>query len=301
MPEEGIPLREKSEFMSAEETLHIANTFVKLGIKKIRLTGGEPLIKKNIASLIHELAKLPVELAITTNGILVDQYIDDFKKANLRSINVSLDSLNQANFEKISRRNYFTRIVNNIDLLVREGFNTKVNVVVMRGVNDHEIVDFVEWTQRKNIQVRFIEFMPFDGNKWNWDKKVSYREILQLVHTAFGESNVESLVQKPNDTSKNFRIKNAAGNFGIIASVTNPFCDTCNRIRLTADGKIKNCLFSQSETDLLFALRDGQDISGLILESIAAKKKARGGVDSFENPENLKLLASNRTMTTIGG
>ncbi len=301
MPEEGIPLREKSEFMSTEETLTIAKTFVSMGVKKIRLTGGEPLIKKNIAEIIHELSKLPVELAITTNGILVDQYLEDFKSAGLKSINVSLDSLSSQNFEKISRRNYFRRIMNNIDLLIQNGFNTKVNVVVMRGVNDHEIFDFVNWTKDKNVQVRFIEFMPFDGNKWNWEKKVSYREIIESLQLYFGEENIIATESKPNDTCRNFKLKGALGNFGIIASVTNPFCDSCNRIRLTADGKIKNCLFSQSETDLLGALRNQQDIQPLILDSIYNKKKMRGGVDSFEDPDALKTLLANRSMTTIGG
>lgn len=301
MPEEGIPLREKSEFMTTEETLFIAKTFVNMGVKKIRLTGGEPLIKKNIAQILHELSKLPVELAITTNGILVDQYLEDFKKAGMRSVNVSLDSLNEQSFEKISRRNYFSRIINNIDLLIQNGFNTKVNVVVMRGVNDHEIFDFVNWTKDKNVQVRFIEFMPFDGNKWNWDKKVSYKEMIESLQLYFGEDQIEALPSKQNDTCKNFKLKNARGNFGIIASVTNPFCDTCNRIRLTADGKIKNCLFSQTETDLLAAHRRNEALESLILESIFNKKKARGGVETFEDPIALKLLAANRTMTTIGG
>ena len=301
MPEEGIALREKSVFMSAEETFEIAKEFVSMGIKKIRLTGGEPLIKKNISKILHDLSGLNVELAITTNGILVDQYINDFKNTGLRAINVSLDSLDEKNFERISRRNYFQRIVSNIHLLVKEGFQTKINVVVMRGVNDHEIIDFVNYTRDLPVQIRFIEFMPFDGNNWNWNKKVSYKEIMQLVQSEFGFDDIENLPSKPNDTTKNFRIKNYNGSFGVISSVTNPFCDSCNRIRLTADGKIKNCLFSQSETDLLTAFRQGESIRPLIIDTILHKKKSRGGIDSFENPDNHKLFQSNRSMTTIGG
>jgi len=301
MPAEGIALREKSEFMSSEETLAIAKTFVKLGVKKIRLTGGEPLIKKNFSQLLQDLSKLPVSLALTTNGILVDRFIDDFKSANLSSINVSLDSLSEENFNQISRRNYFNKIMDNIHLLVKNNFKTKINVVVMRGVNDHEIVDFVKWTKDLNVQVRFIEFMPFDGNKWDWNKKVSMKEILTKVTAEFGDDNINTLKSGPNDTTKNFRIKNYNGSFGIISSVTNPFCDTCNRIRLTADGKIKNCLFSNNETDLLSAYRNGDKLDALILQSIHNKKKSRGGIDSFEDPKNLKLFSSNRSMTTIGG
>ncbi|MBK6525119.1 MAG: GTP 3',8-cyclase MoaA [Crocinitomicaceae bacterium] len=301
MPEEGIALREKSVFMTAEETFAIAKEFVSMGVKKIRLTGGEPLIKKNISKILHDLASLNIELAITTNGILVDQYLNDFKQTGLRAVNVSLDSLDEKNFERISRRNYFQRIVSNIHLLVNEGFQTKINVVVMRGVNDHEIIDFINYTRDLPVQIRFIEFMPFDGNNWNWEKKVSFNEIMQQVHTEFGYNDVEHLASKPNDTTKNFRIKNFQGSFGVISSVTNPFCDSCNRIRLTADGKIKNCLFSQSETDLLSAFRNGESIRPLIIDTVLHKKKSRGGIDSFENPENQKLFQNNRSMTTIGG
>ena len=301
MPEEGIALREKSEFMTAEETIEIAKTFVKLGVKKIRLTGGEPLIKKNISQIILELSKLPVELAITTNGVLVDRYIDVFKASNLKSINLSLDSLNEDNFNKISRRNYFKQIMNNIHLLLRENFQVKINVVVMRGINDHEIADFINWTKELNVQVRFIEFMPFDGNQWNWNKKVSYNEILDTVTKYYDYENVERLEGKPNDTTKNFRINNFTGSFGIISSVTNPFCDTCNRIRLTADGKIKNCLFSQDESDLLTALRNGQDIEKIIQANLLNKQASRGGIKSFKDPAQVKLYTANRSMTTIGG
>ena len=301
MPEEGIALREKSVFMTAEETFAIAKEFVSMGVKKIRLTGGEPLIKKNISKILRDLASLNIELAITTNGILVDQYLNDFKQTGLRAVNVSLDSLDEKNFERISRRNYFQRIVSNIHLLVKEGFQTKINVVVMRGVNDHEIIDFINYTRDLPVQIRFIEFMPFDGNNWNWEKKVSFNEIMQQVHTEYGYDDVEHLASKPNDTTKNFRIKNFQGSFGVISSVTNPFCDSCNRIRLTADGKIKNCLFSQSETDLLSAFRNGESIRPLIIDTVLHKKKSRGGIDSFENPESQKLFQNNRSMTTIGG
>lgn len=301
MPEEGIPLRDKENFMTAEETLAIAKTFVNMGVNKIRLTGGEPLIKKNIAIILEELAQLPVELAITTNGILVNQYIDLFEKINLRSINVSLDTLQKDRFENITRRNYFDRVLSNIFLLEERGFKPKINVVVMRGVNDDEITDFVKLTKDHAVEVRFIEFMPFDGNKWNWEKKVSQEEILTRIYQTFSFDDVTPYINKPHDTARVFNIKNFKGKFGIISSVTNPFCDTCNRIRLTADGKIKNCLFSQSETDLLTAYRQGNDIQSLILESIHNKKKARGGIVSFENPEDVQAAFKNRTMTSIGG
>ncbi len=299
MPEEGIQLREKSEFMTAEELLHIAKVFVSMGVKKIRLTGGEPLIKKNAEYIIRELGKLPIELAITTNAVIVDQFIDVFKEAGVKSINVSLDSLKKERFNNISRRNYFLRIRENIELLLNHDFHVKINVVVIRGVNDDEITDFVEWTRQTGIHVRFIEFMPFDGNNWNWDKKVSFKEIQETIQDHFGQDQVMKIEDQPNDTCRNFKLLESKGTYGIISSVTNPFCDTCNRIRLTADGKIKNCLFSQTETNLLESHRDQQDLEPIIREAIMTKEKERGGNDAFSDKTVEKL--KNRSMIAIGG
>lgn len=301
MPEEGIKLRDKSEFMTSEEVLFIAKKYVELGVKKIRLTGGEPLIKKNVEELIRELGKLPVELSITTNAILVDQFLDVFKEAGIKAVNVSLDSLKTSKIDDISRRKYGDRILANINLLIDEGFKVKVNAVMMKGVNDDEIIDFIEWTKDKAITVRFIEFMPFGGNKWSWDKKISQQQMMDKVNDFYTEEKVVSITPKPNDTAVNFHIKGYKGNFGIISTITNPFCKTCNRIRLTADGKIKNCLFSNDETDLLSSLRNGDDIVPLMLSSIRHKKKERAGITSFNDAESEEIFLKNRSMTTIGG
>lgn len=299
MPEEGVKLRDKSEFMSAEETIEIAKVFVGLGVKKIRLTGGEPLVKNNADFIIRELGKLPVELAITTNGVIVDRFIDTFKEAGIKSVNVSLDSLKEERFNDISRRNYFTQIKENIDLLIENGFHVKINVVVIRDLNEDEIVDFVRWTQNTNLHVRFIEFMPFDGNNWNWDKKVSYKEIVDTVSLGFGKDNFIKIEDAPNDTTRNYKLVDGKGTFGIISSVTNPFCDTCNRVRLTADGKIKNCLFSSAETDVLTAHRSNLEIESLIRKAINNKEKERGGMPEFSDEDVSKHI--NRSMITIGG
>ncbi len=299
MPEEGIELRDKAEFMTAEELIDIAKTFVSLGVKKIRLTGGEPLIKKNVEFILRELGKLPIELTLTTNAVNVNRFIDVMKEVGIKSINVSLDSLKEERFNAISRRNYFNKITENIDLLIKNNFHVKLNVVVIRGTNEDEIIDFIKWTKKTPIHIRFIEFMPFDGNKWNWDKKVSFNEIIEQVTSYFGEDGFIQLKDKPNRTSRCFKLKDAKGTFGIISSVTNPFCDTCNRIRLTADGKIKNCLFSNNELDLLQAHRKGESIVPLILQSIHSKEKEHGGNGDF-NDEMVKGL-KNRSMTTIGG
>jgi molybdenum cofactor biosynthesis protein A len=298
MPEEGIVLRDRMEFMTQEETLRLAEIFVSLGVTKIRLTGGEPLIKKNFAAILEGLSQLPVELGMTTNGILLDQYWNQLQSAGLRSLNISLDSLQEERMNKISRRNYFHRIYNNVETAIKKEFDVKINCVLMKGENDDEIIDFINLAKDKPVGIRFIEFMPFDGNKWDKSKTVSYREILNKVNAHFGESNITSLTALPNSTSRNFQVEGYKGDFGIISSVTNPFCDSCNRIRLTADGKIKNCLFSNKETDLLTALRKGEDVVPLIIQNVSGKLKERGGLAAFDDPA---FAFENRSMVRIGG
>ncbi|HNI04902.1 MAG TPA: GTP 3',8-cyclase MoaA [Flavobacteriales bacterium] len=301
MPAEGIMLRPREQFMRAEEVIVMARMFTDLGVKKIRLTGGEPLVRKDAAQIITELGRLPVELAITTNGVLVDQFVDVFKEAGLRSVNVSLDSLRPERMQAISRRDPFARTTANIRLLQDAGFHVKVNMVVMRGVNDDEVTDFMAWSRNEPVHVRFIEFMPFDGNRWDWSKGVSGEEILARATERFGATGYERLTDRPNDTARNYRLQGGQGTFAVISSVTNPFCDTCNRIRLTADGKLKNCLFSQSETDLLTVLRSGGDIKDLIIGSVLNKKAVRGGMDSFEQLADPVRHGANRSMVAIGG
>lgn len=301
MPEEGIELSPKSHIMTADEVYEIAKKFVENGVTKIRLTGGEPLVRKDASLILKKLATLPVGLAITTNAIIVDKFIAIFKACNLQHINVSLDSLNTDKFKQITRRNYFEKVTNNIQLLIDNGFNIKINVVLINGFNDNEIIDFIETTKNKPITLRFIEFMPFDGNKWNIKKMVSYAEIMEKVNAFYSEKKVERLQDAPNDTSKNYKIKGYKGSFAVISSVTNPFCYSCNRLRLTANGQLKNCLFSNSESDLLTTLRAGKSIEPIIQKAIKAKFKVRGGMDTLQKLQEPKLHTQNRSMITIGG
>lgn len=301
MPAEGVALTPRAHLMSADEIVTIAETFVKLGVTKIRLTGGEPLVRKDAKDIMQRLGKLGVELTLTTNGILVHDFIDTFKEAGITALNVSIDSLEKEKFNQITRRNYFEKVIENIDLLENNGFKVKLNIVLIKGFNDNEIVDFIELTKERNVQIRFIEFMPFDGNRWNKDKLVSYSEILTKVNAFYTDKKVNRLQDSPNDTSKNHKIKDYQGSFAVISSVTNPFCSTCNRIRLTADGKLKNCLFSNTETSLLDTLRAGEPIEPLIFQNIKSKFAMRGGMDDdtkFQNPE---LFSQNRSMIMIGG
>jgi molybdenum cofactor biosynthesis protein A len=301
MPAEGVQLTPKSHIMTYEEIYDIAKTFVKHGVTKIRLTGGEPLIRKDISFVLEKLASLPVELSITSNAVIIHKFIDTLKLYGVNNINVSLDSLIKEKFKKITLRDQFEIVHSNILLLVKEGFNVKINAVLMKGVNDDEIIDFVNLTKDLPISIRFIEFMPFDGNKWDLSKMVSYAEVMTLVNKAFKETDIERLQDAPNDTSKNYKIKGYQGSFAIISSVTNPFCDSCNRLRLTANGQLKNCLFSSTESDLLTTLRKGKSIEPIIQKAVQSKLKIRGGMDTLEKLQEPKLHNQNRSMITIGG
>jgi len=299
MPAEGIVLREKSEFMTSEEIIEIASTFVEMGVKKIRLTGGEPLIKKDIVNILTRLSQLPIELTLTTNAVLVDKYIDTFKNIGIKSLNVSLDSLKPERMNAISRRVYFDRIMANINLLIDSEMDIKLNVVLMKGINDDEILDFIEYTKVNKVDVRFIEFMPFSGNGWDRSKMVSLQEIINVANEQF--MSIQKLEEKANSTARNYRVNGYAGTFGVISTVTNPFCDSCNRIRLTADGKLKNCLFSADESDLLTQLRTGKDIIPVIQSAVASKKEKLAGMDSFETEQGKEIFSRNRSMISIGG
>ena len=301
MPAEGVPLSPKSHIMNYDEIYSIAKTFVENGVTKIRLTGGEPLIRKDIPVILEKLASLPVELAITTNGITIDRHIDVLKENNINSINVSLDTLSESKFKEITRRNQFEKVYQNILLLVDKGFKVKINAVLIKGFNDNEIIDFIKLTKKLPISFRFIEFMPFDGNKWDIKKMVSYAEVMEVARSHFSNDEIERVADAENDTSKNYKIKGYKGSFAIISSVTNPFCDSCNRLRLTADGKLKNCLFSATESDILSTLREGKSIEPIIQKAVLGKFKIRGGMDTLEKLQKPDLHTKNRSMITIGG
>ncbi|MCU7617092.1 GTP 3',8-cyclase MoaA [Chryseobacterium sp. PBS4-4] len=298
MPEEKYAFAPAAKLMQVDEIETIAKLFVEHGVKKIRLTGGEPLVRKDAPKILKSLGKLDIELAITTNGIRVDEMLNELLEANIKAINISLDTLQPEKFLKITRRDLFHRVRNNINLLLKHNNRVKINVVIMKGLNDDEILDFIALTKHNNIEVRFIEFMPFSGNQWTSNQVFTLHEILLKVSS---KHEVIPLEPEPNDTSSRYIIDGHTGSFAVISTMSQPFCDTCNRMRLTADGKLKNCLFSKDETDLLGALRNGQDILPLIEQTMKAKAKALGGQFSgvFENIDASKL--ENRSMITIGG
>jgi len=298
MPEEKIKCMPFSQIMSVEEIDQLARIFVNNGVRKIRLTGGEPLARKDAGEIIQRLSKYPVELTLTTNGVFADQYLDLFLKAGIRSLNVSLDTLSPVSFFALTKRDLWEKTWRNIMLMIDAGLHVKTNTVVMKGINDHEIVDFVALTKDLPIHVRFIEFMPFQGNLWEHDKVFPQMQMLELLADKFS---FVKLLDGKHDTAKKFKVLNHEGTFAIISTMSEHFCAGCNRMRLTADGKMKNCLFSSSEVDLLGALRSGQEIEPLIQYCLDLKEKALGGqlLPDYEKIDAGAL--KNRSMIAIGG
>ena len=298
MPGELMQFKPSAHLMQPDEIDAIAGMFVRMGVRKIRLTGGEPLVRKEAAEIIRSLSKYPVELTLTTNGSRTDEFIPVFKDAGIRSVNVSLDTLNAEKFFKVTRRPQFQLVWDNIQLLIKEGFHVKVNVVMMRGLNEDEILDFVALTREQHVHIRFIEFMPFNGNHWENEKVISYQEILETIA---GQHDFIKLRDDANATAKKFKIYNHEGTFAIISTMSAPFCSTCNRMRLTADGKMKNCLFSKGEVDLLTAYRNGEDIMPLIEQCVIEKEEALGGQFSGDYHAIDADTLTNRSMIRIGG
>jgi cyclic pyranopterin phosphate synthase len=298
MPDENDQQFVNETLMTAVEIEAIAKIFCQNGVNKIRLTGGEPLVRKDAADIIFRLSKLPAAITLTTNAVRVHEFIEVFKTAGVKTLNVSLDTLQEDKFKFITRRDHYKQVVQNIELLLANNFHVKLNVVVMKGVNDNEINDFIALTKNESIHVRFIEFMPFDGNKWSSNKVLSLDEIL---HTAALQYNFTKMPDEKNATAKKFSIQGHKGTFAVISTMTSPFCSTCNRLRLTADGKLKNCLFSTTETDLLTPYRNGENILPLITGNIEQKAAATGGQLTTDLADLSAETLTNRSMINIGG
>jgi cyclic pyranopterin phosphate synthase len=298
MPVEEMEWMPQSKLMSAQEIVKLAEIFVSLGVKKIRLTGGEPLVRKDFGQILEELARLPVELTLTTNGILIPQYLEALKKGGVRSINVSLDTLQPEKFFKLTRRDQFAQVWANILLLLQEGFRVKINAVAMQGQIEEELIDFVRLTRDLPLHVRFIEFMPFTGNHWQAKQVITAAQMLEWVKK---EVEVIKLEDKTHDTAKKYQVPGYAGTFAFITTMSEHFCGSCNRLRLTADGKIKNCLFGKEELDLLGVLRQGQEVTPLILQSLSRKHAALGGQFSQDYSQADPGAIENRSMINIGG
>lgn len=262
MPEEGIQLSPPEHNLSTPEIVYLSELFVKQGVSKIRLTGGEPTVRKDIVSLMQQVGDLRSsglkELCITTNGISLHRKLDSMVESGLTAVNLSLDTLDPHQFTIMTRRNGHEAVMKSISRILEmnklgAGVKLKINCVVMKGLNEREILPFVEMGREKDLEVRFIEYMPFDGNKWSENKMVSFQEMLALIRSRYPD--VHRVQDHPNDTSKTYKVPGFAGRIGFITSMTDNFCGTCNRLRITSDGNLKVCLFGNAEVSLRDILR----------------------------------------------
>ncbi|KFZ02320.1 hypothetical protein V500_00316 [Pseudogymnoascus sp. VKM F-4518 (FW-2643)] len=285
MPEEGVPQSPPSHLLTTPEIVLLSELFVSQGVTKIRLTGGEPTVRKDIVPMMQQIGQLRgaragreglKDLCLTTNGISLWRKLDPMVEAGLTGINLSLDTLDPYQFQIMTRRKGFDAVQRSIDRILEmnalgAGIKLKINCVVMRGLNDREILDFVELGREKDIEVRFIEYMPFDGNKWSEGKMLPFQEMLDRIKEKY--PGVEKVQDHKNDTSKTYRVSGFVGKFGFITSMTHNFCGTCNRLRITSDGNLKVCLFGNDEVSLRDILRENNLGNPIDEEAFEAMKK----------------------------
>lgn len=300
MPEEGLQWLNRSEILTFEEIETIVKVLVgEFGIESIRLTGGEPLLRANVDRLVARLTRLGPEVAMTTNGATLARYAERLMVAGLSRLNISLDSLQPSRFEALTRRNQLFDVLEGIQAAKSAGFTRiKINCVVMRGVNDDEIIDFVRFARAEKLVVRFIEWMPLDADEnWGHDRVVSQAEIVDVISAVFPIEPCE----EDNAPARRFSFRDGHGEVGVIASVTEPFCGTCDRIRLTADGQLRSCLFALDEHDLREVLRSGHSPHGVeprlasLIEHAIRQKWAGHQIDKVQ------FIRPRRSMSQIGG
>ena len=300
MPDESIVFKPKDEILSFEEIERFVRVVADAGINKLRLTGGEPLVRAHLAELITRLAAVPgiEDVALTTNGILLADQAQELRDAGLQRINISLDTLSEETFQRITRRSGLDRVLAGIQTAQEVGFEKiRLNAIAIRGLTEDDVVPLGHFSREQNLELRFIEFMPLDAeNNWQSDQVLSGEAIRRQLENAFGPLNpVERL-----DTAQpavDYRFADGVGDIGFINPVTQPFCSDCNRLRLTAEGQVRNCLFSTTEWDARQLLRDGssnQQLLELVRDCVAQKKSGHGiDTDDFEKPA--------RAMYQIGG
>lgn len=272
MPPEGIPLLAQDDILTFEEITRVARLFLQMGGRKIRITGGEPLVRKNLPDLVAKLARLPIleTLGLTTNGFYLEEWAAPLREAGLKYVNISLDSLRPSRFAWLTHCPGFENVWKGVEEAIRVGLKTKINVVVLRGIAEEEIFAFGEMAKRLPLEIRFIEFMPLCGTGWHPEWMISIREIRELLQGRY------SLISKPrgSEVADSYQIAGGKGSVGFIASMTEPFCNRCSRLRLTAEGKLRPCLFSNREIDLKPKLRGGWpdvDLTATIMEAIRLK------------------------------
>ncbi|PHH69351.1 hypothetical protein CDD80_6800 [Ophiocordyceps camponoti-rufipedis] len=328
MPEEGVPLSPNRDLLTTAEIVLLSSLFVSQGVTKIRLTGGEPTVRHDILPLMHQIGALRsrglTELCITTNGISLHRKLDSMVEAGLTGVNLSLDTLDPWQFQIMTRRKGFEAVRKSIDRVLEmnkmgAGIKLKVNCVVMRGVNDSQILPFVDMTRDRDMEVRFIEYMPFDGNRWSRGKMLAYSEMLHLIRAQYpGLCKGET---QANETSKTWHVPGFAGRIGFITSMTHNFCGSCNRLRITTDGNLKVCLFGNAEVSLRDILRrtnggepiddavrgaeteetaaNEAELLGVIGTAVKGKKAKHAGLGELEHMKNRPMILIATTIDSI--
>jgi GTP 3',8-cyclase len=302
MPDEGMQWLPRSAVMSFEEITRLARIFVeRYGVDSIRLTGGEPTVRARLPVLVAQLAELrtaagPVDLAMTTNAATMRLVAGTLREAGLRRVNISLDTLDQAKFLQMTRRDELHNVLDGIEAAQAAGFDpVKINAVVERGINDDEIVDLATFGRERGIEVRFIEFMPLDADgHWGNDRVVGQDEIVETINAVYP---VEQMPARGAAPADRFRYLDGRGTVGVIPTVTKPFCGDCDRVRLTAEGDFRTCLFATSEVTLLDAVRAGQSddqIAGLIEAAVATKWAGH-------RINQVNFIRPGKSMSQIGG
>lgn len=300
MPAENVQFMNRVELLTFEEIERFVKIAVSLGLTKVRLTGGEPLVRRDLHVLVRKLSGIPEiqDIGITTNGLLLADQAEELKQAGLSRINISLDALDPLKFEEITRRPGYEKVIAGIQAAQRVGFDpVKINAVSIRGMTEEEIIPFGHFARETGVEVRFIEFMPLDAdNAWEREKVLFAHEIIEKLSGAITPL-VPSGNQDPHAPATEFEFADGVGRISFIASVSRPFCGNCDRFRITADGKLRNCLFSTEETDVKSLLRGNASdaaIAQAIRESVAAKKEGH-------EINTARFIQPDRPMYSIGG
>ena len=296
MPEMGMTFTPKKEILSYEEMLILSELLGELGINKIRITGGEPFVRKDLIYFLKNLVSLPSidQVSITSNLTLIKPYLVELKQLGITSINVSLDALEKQKFFKITRRDVFEEVRSTLYEMIEMEFKLKINCVVMKDQNEDQIIPLLELARLNNLSVRFLEEMPFNGMGESKSELLNYKEILALIEEQYEFSR---LIDEPSSTSMNYKIDGFEGNFGIIPSFSRTFCGECNRLRLSATGEVRTCLYGGNELNLRDMLRSGRSVEEMKKELIlAVDRKPKDGFAAAEQNERTYL-----SMTKLGG
>jgi molybdenum cofactor biosynthesis protein A len=300
MPEEGIEYMPKAELMTYEEMLRIVQVMVGMGIEKLRITGGEPFLRRDMMDFLTAISRLDGlrQIHITTNGVLTAPLVPELKRLGIQSINLSLDTLNPQLFHEITRRDEFHKVMQTFEALLSAGITTKINAVMMEGKNDFDLLPLAMLSKDHPVGIRFIEEMPFNGGEAHYDQLWwSHRRILETLQQHFPD--IHKIPDPPFSTSYNYQIPGHRGTVGIIAAYSRTFCGTCNRIRLTPQGMLKTCLYDGGVFNIKNLLREGATDSQLataVQEALGHRAK-----DGFEAERNRLLGPVGESMATIGG